>query len=593
MKTFYKVILSILLFTTMGGVTYGADFTVKVPTTDAFGGLHPPIKAGSSFIFQLTVKNNTSLSYVVSIDKDAMGAVKSWISIDFTSQTITPGQTKSYILTVNVPSSASDMDYPLPLSFNAYDPSNNNNPFIYFTQTIIVDKSNPQTPAFSISPKSSEVYVYSWSSFDSRSIGYTNKNQSSGLNGIKDYTIVLKRADNSVVETKTISATGNTYYTFKTNITSNTDYKVNVTAADLAGNSSSAEVPTRTAPGPPTLSISKTSFCYITLTWSAPSGAVKYEVWDVTNTTYVLKVTTTGTTYTVNGLLAGTPYKFYVRALNNLNTKSDPSNTLNTSTLTVPIPSISGNKAVCSSGATFLVSNLPSECSLLWDKGPNLSLYSSSGNSATFKATGSSASWIKATINSGCGTSSANYLVDAGSPKPGPITIQFDAPPGRFTASIDGLVSATSYKWYLDGVLKFNALEDVVIFQRQIGNCGHVYYVDVSLVNACGVSPIRHAEVSEPPCYKSFIIYPNPANSEISISQNEDLSLLGSESIQSEITMIGSIKIIDNFGNTYYYEKYDSEIREAVVNISALQAGSYLIIINSETNKESYPFIKN
>jgi hypothetical protein len=573
------------------GQTYAGDFQVKVPLTDQTGYLFYPVKAGNSFQFKVEVKNQLQKGrYTISIDKNSMGEVKSWINIDNNNQVIAPGQTVTYILTVNVPSNASDIDYSLPLSFNAYDSLNNNHPFSYWTQTIIVDNSVPQTPTFSTVQYSKKIYVSGWSSFDNRSRAYTLKDPSSGIEGIKTYNIVLANPDGSKIS-KEFKASESNYYTFD-NLISNTNYTVSVTAYDLAGNANTKQITAKTAPAAPTLSYSKTSYCYVILTWNAPAGAVKYKVYNATNTPPVLLTTTTATSYTVTGLQAGSSLKFYVVALNSSDSQSDASNNLNIATLTVPTPIISGARAVCTSGATFTVSNLPSECSLSWDKGSYLSLVSSSGTSATFKAIGTGSSFIKATYNSGCGIAANNYTVDAGTPKPGPITIQFDAPPNRFTASIDPLVSATSYKWYLDGVLKYNSLMDVVIFQRQIGNCGHRYDVDVYMVNSCGVSAFSHAETYEPPCLKSFSVYPNPANSEITIAQNESLVTSMSSERTTE-NLIKSVKIVDNFGMTYIDNKFDNGVATIHIDISILKPGSYIIIINSELNMESYPLIKN
>ena len=132
---------------------------------------------------------------------------------------------------------------------------------------------------------------------------------------------------------------------------------------------------------------------------------------------------------------------------------------------------------------------------------------------------------------------------------------------------------------------------DVVIFQRQVTNCGFRYDVDVAMLNACGVSPISHTEVYEPPCLKSFIIYPNPANSEITIAQNEELATASAD--QNEVKMIKSFKIVDDFGMTYLDKKLDKLTKSTTVNISNLKTGLYQVIVNAGTEAESYTLIKN
>ncbi|MFZ4708099.1 MAG: S8 family serine peptidase, partial [Bacteroidales bacterium] len=63
------------------------------------------------------------------------------------------------------------------------------------------------------------------------------------------------------------------------------------------------------------------------------------------------------------------------------------------------------NSQVCTVGTTFTVNNVPSGCTVSWTQSSNLSLSSSSGNSAFFVPNGSGQAWIQATINStSCGS---------------------------------------------------------------------------------------------------------------------------------------------------------------------------------------------
>ena len=585
--TFFATLALLFLMSTK---VWAQDFTVTIESTDDYSGYIVPLKAGASIQFQINVKNNRTDTCTVSINKNAMGIPGSWVTIDNNSQVLSPQQSTNFLLTLAVPANTNEGQYAMFLNFNAYDNTNFNHSFNYNTQTVIVDNSIPLIPSFSVSPTSTTIYVSLWSSYDAMSSTYTSYNSSAGILGIKSYTVTLKNPDDSVKETKTINATSDNYYTFQY-LSSNINYKASVTATDLAGNTNTKEISVTTAPAPPTISSSTQSFCNITLNWTASSGATSYKLYDVTSTP-VLVTTTSNTSFVVDGLTSGTTYKFYVKAFSSVYLGSDIGNTLSVSTLTVPVPIISGSSSACSTGTSFEVTNLPPGCSLEWSQGTGLSLYSSSGNLATFKATENTTSWIKATINSGCGVASATKTVDAGSPKPGTIFIEFDAPPRRFTASIDGMVSANSYKWYLNGVLKYNTPDDVVIFQRQVGNCGYRYDVDVEMVNTCGVSLISHTEVYEPDCYKSYTIYPNPASSEISITQNSDMKQLSLTIENSAPKIIKSVKIIDNTGLIYINKKYGKETQEVSLNLSSLKIGTYQIIINEGEEQESHMFIK-
>ena len=594
MKRFTFFTVTTLLLFLLSNRVLAQDFKVTIASTDICAGYINPLKAGGSIQFQINVKNNRADTCTVSIDKNAMGLTSSWVAIDNNSQVLFPQQSKNFLLTLSIPANTNEGEYAMFLYFNAYDKTNFNHSFNYNTQTVIVDNSIPLIPSFSVSQTSTKVYVSSWSSYDAISNTYTIYNSSSGILGIKSYTVTLKNPDNSVKETKTINATSDNYYTFQ-GLSSNTNYKVSVTAADLAGNTSTKEIAATTAPAPPTISSSAQSFCNITLNWTASSGATSYKLYNATSSTPVLLTTTSNTSFVVNGLTSGTNYKFYVIAFNSLGLGSDVENPLFIQTLSVPTPTISGSSPVCSSGTTFTVRNKPNACSLTWVAGPSLTLYSTNENSAIFKSTGNYAnSWIKAIYDSGCGISEFSYSVDAGTPTPGLITILWDVPPRRFSAFITPIVSATSYKWYLDGVLKFNSPEYDVIFARQIWNCEHIYDVDVVAVNSCGVSALRHTEVIEDPCDYSFKIYPNPVSTEITISQS-DLNTMSSaiENVK-EPKSIETVKIIDNFGNIYFEKRYIAETKEVKINISNLKKGTYFVILNNEDlDYEVYTIHKN
>jgi hypothetical protein len=71
-----------------------------------------------------------------------------------------------------------------------------------------------------------------------------------------------------------------------------------------------------------------------------------------------------------------------------------------------------------------------------------------------------------------------------------------DAPPNRFTATIDPVPTATSYNWYLNGVLNNMYHDDNAIFNRVSPYCGGSYNVDVKAYNDCGWSTLKHLTVT-------------------------------------------------------------------------------------------------
>ncbi|NOU16757.1 MAG: T9SS type A sorting domain-containing protein [Bacteroidales bacterium] len=225
------------------------------------------------------------------------------------------------------------------------------------------------------------------------------------------------------------------------------------------------------------------------------------------------------------------------------------------------IPYISGSSLICSSSTPFTTINLPAfASSVTWNQSGNLiSTSGQSTNSYYLRSNGSGNGWVSASFNSGCGDVPVPtaYYVTVGSPVPGAIAIEFDAPPRRFTATIDGVATANTYKWYLDGVLKYTTPSTSVIFQRQLNNCGHVYYVDVVEENACGVSSISHTETVEDPCYYGFTISPNPASDNITLtigSADNASSMIssptGTKTLTSKYisTKAYTIRVLDSFG---------------------------------------------
>jgi hypothetical protein len=221
-------------------------------------------------------------------------------------------------------------------------------------------------------------------------------------------------------------------------------------------------------------------------------------------------------------------------------------------------------------------------------------LYSQSptGSPTTYKAIGNGLGQVQATLSSTCASTTLSpFYVTVGSPVPGTIAIAFDAPPKRFTATIDGVGTATAYKWYLDGQLKFTTPNTSVIFQRQLNNCGHVYYVDVAEVNACGVSGISHGEVSEDPCYYGFTISPNPASDNITltIGSADNAYLMGNSSTGTTAltskyisTKAYTIRVLDSFGALKATLNKSGET--VTLPVGNLNNGVYVIEINDGKN---------
>jgi hypothetical protein len=183
---------------------------------------------------------------------------------------------------------------------------------------------------------------------------------------------------------------------------------------------------------------------------------------------------------------------------------------------------LSGSDVVCSSNTSYSVA-IPSTASVVWSKTGNLTqVGGNTGSTYTVYATSTNgaAGSITATIKNSQGLTflTRTKNVWAGTQQPGTISIQMDAPIHRFTATIQSLSTATTYNWYLNGVLNNTHHGTEAIFNRVSPYCGGSYNVDVKSYNPCGWSTLRHLTVIEPSCLLKLVITPNPTESESTIA---------------------------------------------------------------------------
>jgi len=105
----------------------------------------------------------------------------------------------------------------------------------------------------------------------------------------------------------------------------------------------------------------------------------------------------------------------------------------------------------------------------------------------------------------------------------------------------------------------------------------------VRAVNECGASDISFAKVSDPPC-ANYAIFPNPASSEIYISQKQGN--------KKENKAIRLVRILDKFGRQVMKAGFGNEVYNTTLNISNLLTGSYIVQINQGVEQETYTIIK-
>ncbi len=172
----------------------------------------------------------------------------------------------------------------------------------------------------------------------------------------------------------------------------------------------------------------------------------------------------------------------------------------------------------------------------------------------------------------------SNSSIDAeskltkGKVAPGIITpVLIDPVIGKIQVSIDPVLHASSYNWYKNGVQ--------VIGQHGVGAqipiskvlCDVGYAIEVEAVNACGTSAKSYKGVFVPCEEEFFMMSPNPASDEVTISSKQ-LSSSNPKKTFSEV------RIYDLSGNLKKFRKYN-KVNSGSINISDLQNGNYSVEI--------------
>ncbi len=360
-----------------------------------------PHRPGTEIQLTVKVTNNKNDTCDVSINKHAMGEVESWVSIKDNNKLARPTIPVEFKLTIKIPDDAEDRDYYLPLYFNAYDHNNHNTSysFNYFQQIIIVDNSKPASPSFKTSSTSYTITVKNWYSTDARSAEYTDINQSTGINGIEKYKILLKDKSGSTLKSKTYEATGNQAHKFD-QLAAATKYIVEVVAVDLAGNSNNHSEQIYTKPGKPkNLRFSDTTYTRVILRWDTAEGATWYNVYLMQNETLINEQLNnspiTNTYFPIGELIPEQSYMFSVTAVNSSG-EGDRSNVI--SIIMPAFPRIVGTSLLCSGNYTYFLESLRPGYSLYWSSSSNLHKVSVSGLSSIFQVNGTKEGWIKAMI---------------------------------------------------------------------------------------------------------------------------------------------------------------------------------------------------
>lgn len=248
--------------------------------------------------------------------------------------------------------------------------------------------------------------------------------------------------------------------------------------------------------------------------------------------------------------------------------------------------SINGPTTICSTGATFSIDNLSSGCSVTWTSSSNLNPASAMGNPVTFTANGSGSGWVQATFSSSCGSITIPpKTIWVGSPISPAINGEPTIPCGGGELYTED--SRMQVQWSISSPFRITGGSFGSKCNIQAPSESAIAWLYATATNTCG-STRSEFEIRVNCVYYS--VFPNPANSDITISRTSN----GLEREGNNDKLIESIRVIDKFGNTLYFKKYDGETIESKFSVSDYQTGIYIVRINEGLNsEESHTIAKN
>ncbi|MGK7389714.1 MAG: M4 family metallopeptidase [Candidatus Cyclobacteriaceae bacterium M2_1C_046] len=245
-----------------------------------------------------------------------------------------------------------------------------------------------------------------------------------------------------------------------------------------------------------------------------------------------------------------------------------------------PYMEVAGPSLICVTGNDpFTVSNLASGTTLIsWSVSPASAFDTDSGTGNSFTSNAdnsltSSSGSVYATVSGlqGCETIISKNIWIGDPAKPGTIDIAMDVPPRRFTATIADIESATSYKWYIDGVYNQTTSTGTAIFNRT-ATCDDYYFLEVQAENRCDIGVKNYKDVYGPSCDSSdpfMLVSPSPASKEttVDIVDSED---------HSEKSSSWAIKVFDE-NQILVFEKSNITSKRLQVNTRNFKNGLYFI----------------
>ena len=248
---------------------------------------------------------------------------------------------------------------------------------------------------------------------------------------------------------------------------------------------------------------------------------------------------------------------------------------------------------VCSTGNTFTINKVPENGTVSWSCSSNITFDNQPGNPKIFTANGTGVGTITATINTNCGSVTLPAKTVWVGPPTAPLDI-FGIQNGwefwsetnyDFTVNSAYVQNASQYNWVVRGgsIVAGQGTPTITYKTAKVApGAQKTFDVSVKVGNTCGWGPylMRSGYVNPPPGSSMFIVYPNPATTEVTVSVEADVSAKMATGSATENVEIKALDFYDMYGNRLKAEIYGKGQQSARVNVSGFQKGTYWIIVN-------------
>lgn len=261
---------------------------------------------------------------------------------------------------------------------------------------------------------------------------------------------------------------------------------------------------------------------------------------------------------------------------------------------TGPVPTVTGDPAVCTSNTTYTLNNLPPGATVTWTRSNNLTYVSGQGTTRHVVRAASGASgvgWVEAVVNGTCGGRQAfRKELNVGGIASSQIRVSGQTAVcggNQYVYTATPYVAGYTYNWtFPANWMRTSQSGNQITLNTPSYSTPDGGTVSVSITNSCGASPYSGITVY-PYCYGSysFAVSPNPANEQIAVEQVFEQDTIYSEKQQPDIASLEEAPLQEDF-SIKLFDKNQKEVssakakkRNAVIDTRKLPAGIYYLNI--------------